>query len=89
MKENYFANNHASGNRTDFAGEVPAGPGDSGNISVPHREPVAAQPASTGNRQVALVSVTVYRTPTEHRSALEFCSLSPEPGGHDGRRSDP
>jgi len=48
MKENHFADNQASGNRTDFAGEVPAEPGDSGNISMPHREPVAAQPTSTG-----------------------------------------
>lgn len=44
MKENHFAGNQASGNRTDFAGEVPAGPADSGNISLPHREPAPVNP---------------------------------------------
>lgn len=44
MKENHFAGNQASGNRTDFAGEVPAGPADTGNIPLPHREPAAAEP---------------------------------------------
>jgi hypothetical protein len=39
-KSNYFANNKASGNQTDFAGEVPEGPGDGGgNLVLEHYVP--------------------------------------------------
>lgn len=40
-KSNYFANNKASGNRTDFVGELPEGPGDGGgNLALEHYVPL-------------------------------------------------
>jgi hypothetical protein len=44
-KANYFANNKASGNQTNFAGEVPEGPSDGGgNLVLEHYVPPPPPP---------------------------------------------